>query len=76
MMDLKAGVVMAPPKKIKGNAATLTIRADEEVLRVAGAIASIKRETVSDVIRNFLQEYVDENIGILGSTFTKMGNKD
>jgi antitoxin component of RelBE/YafQ-DinJ toxin-antitoxin module len=66
---------MAPPRKIKGKTTTLYIRADEDILSVASAIAALKKETISDVVRELLEKYVEENKGILGQTLEKMEGK-
>ena len=49
---------MAPPKKIEGQVTIIGVRAPAEVVRIATAIASLRQETLSDVLRKALREYV------------------
>jgi hypothetical protein len=44
----------------------LTIRAEERQASRAAAIAALRRETVSDILRTRLDEYINEYRGLLG----------
>ena len=49
---------MAPPKKIVGQTSIITVRADSEDVRIAAGIAALRKETISEVLRNSLQDYI------------------
>jgi hypothetical protein len=59
---------MAPPRKIKGTTAILTLRTDAKQLSVASAIAALRRETISDVLRRAIDSYIQEYGILLGQT--------
>ena len=63
-------------KKIKGKMAIMTLRADGDTLSIANAIAALKRETTSDVLRRALDDYIEKNKGLLGETFDQLDKTD
>ena len=64
---------MAPPKKMRGSTANVTLRAEAKQLRIVSAIAALRQETVSDVLRRALEAYIDEHKGILGAALEELG---
>ena len=65
-----------PTKKIKGKTAIMTLRTDADILSIANAIAALKRETISDVLRRALDDYIANNKGLLGETFEQLDKTD
>jgi hypothetical protein len=57
---------MAPPKKIRGDTAILTLRTEANELSIASAIAALRKETLSDVLRKAIRDYVQEYRSLLG----------
>ena len=66
---------MAPPKKMRGTTANVTLRAEAKQLSIASAIAALRQETVSDVLRRALEAYIDEHKGILGTALEGLGSE-
>jgi hypothetical protein len=67
---------MAPPKKIKGTTAIFTLRTDAKQLSVASAIAALRREAISDVLRRAIDSYIHEYGMLLGQTAKGLQNDD
>ena len=63
---------MAPPKKMKGATANVTLRAEAKQLSIASAIAALRQETVSDVLRKALDAYIDKHKAILGTALQEI----
>jgi antitoxin component of RelBE/YafQ-DinJ toxin-antitoxin module len=57
---------MAPKRKMQGKVVMVTVRAEENLASRATAIAALRRESISDVLRARLVEYVEDNRQLLG----------
>jgi hypothetical protein len=57
---------MAPKRKMQGKVVMVTVRAEENLASRATAIAALRRESISDVLRTRLVEYVEDNRQLLG----------
>jgi hypothetical protein len=57
---------MAPKRKMQGKVIMVTVRAEENLASRASAIAALRRESISDVLRAHLVEYVENNRQLLG----------
>ena len=66
---------MAPPKKMKGTTANVTLRAEAKQLSIAAAIAALKQETISDVLRRAIEVYIDTYKNILGTALEGLDGK-
>ena len=66
---------MAPPKKMKVATANVTLRAEAKQLSIASAIAALRNETISDVLRKALEAYIDEHKAILGTALKGLEGK-
>ncbi|MDR0654460.1 MAG: hypothetical protein LBG12_14310 [Synergistaceae bacterium] len=67
---------MTPPKKIKGKTAIMTLRTDAKQLSVASAIAALRKETISEVLRKAIDSYVDEYKSVLGAALEELERPD
>jgi hypothetical protein len=58
---------MPPRKKIKGEVTTIAVKVGRDQYRQSTAIAALRGETVSEILRSRLDEYIQDYRGLIGS---------
>jgi predicted DNA-binding protein len=56
---------VAPPKKIQGKVRTIAVKIDDEKYRQSTAIAALRGETVSEIVRDCIDAYIDGHRDLL-----------
>ena len=56
---------MPPQKKIKGEVTTIAVKVGRDQYRQSTAIAALRGETVSEILRSRLDEYIRDHRGLI-----------